>query len=358
MKIMPLFAALLFTLVACQTAETIELGFIGPLTGDVASYGMTERHATELAIEEINARGGIRGKHVRVIYEDGACSGKEAAIAAEKLLNVDRVNIILGGGCSGETLGAAQVTEKHNAILFSAFSSSPDITTAGDYVFRNAPSDAQGGEDLARLIIDDGHMHVAILSEQTDFAHALRAVFRQHFERLGGEIVADETYGTDVKDYRTHLLKIREVAPDALILNPQSGISGGLAARQARELGIGVPLYGNMGFGSADAKATGGSALTGLKYIDAPGLSDANPQAQAFIGKFRELYGEPANEYEAAARYDSVHILADALEACGEETSCIRDYLYSLQYNGTIGMYSFDRNGDVQGIRYRMKILG
>jgi branched-chain amino acid transport system substrate-binding protein len=309
-----------------------------------------------MAVEEINSIGGINGRKIEVIYEDGKCNGKDAVTAAQKLINIDKVKIILGGACSGETLAVAPLAEQNKVILFSAFSTSPDITNAGDFVFRNAPSDAQNGKDSAELIFNDRHRNVAVLTENTDYGQSVRKVFKQRFEELGGKIVADEVYSPDSKDYRVQLTKIKAAKPDAVFFIPQNGISGGLAVKQAKELGINVPYYGIVVFSSGDALKAGGKALEGLVFTDTPGLSSENPKAVSFLEKFKSKYPAPASDYEIGARYDSVYIIANALKKCGEDTECIKNYLYNMDwYNGVIGRYKFDQNGDVVGIKYVIK---
>lgn len=353
--------ALLLVVAGCTitgnvTKETIRMGVIAPLTGDAAAYGQSEKNAVELAVEEINSNGGIDGKLLEVIFEDGKCNGMDAVTAAQKLINVDRVKIILGGACSGETLAIAPLAEQNEVLVFSSFSSSPDLTDAGDFIFRNAPSDEIGGRDAVRMIYDDGHKRVAILSENTDYAQGVRRVAKEAFEEKGVEIVADELVEMESKDFRTQLVKIKASNPDAVFFNPQTGISGGLAVKQAKELEVNVPYYGTFVYSSGDALTNGGKALDGIKFTDAPGLSEKNEKAVLFLEEYLARYPKPASDYEAGARYDSVWIMEEAIGFCGINTGCLRDYLYNLErHEGTIGVYSFDSNGDVEGINYAIK---
>jgi branched-chain amino acid transport system substrate-binding protein len=237
---------------APTTKEPIKIGFIGPLSGDAASYGIPIKNAIALAVEEINNAGGINGRKIEIIYEDGKCNGKDAVNAAQKLINIDKVNIILGGMCSGELLAIAPITEPAKVLLLSPSASSPDITHAGDFIFRNNPSDADGGKALAKLVREK-YTKAAIISENTDYAQALARVFVEHFRSLGGEVVAQENFDPGVKDFRTILTKIKASNPEALVINPQTEIAGGLIVKQAREIGITIPLYGTV-------------ALAGTKY--------------------------------------------------------------------------------------------
>ncbi len=337
-----------------EEKETIKIGFVGPLTGDGSVYGQGEKNAVEMAISEINKKGGINGRPLKVIYEDGRCNGKDAVTAAQKLINVDRVKIILGGTCSSETLGIAPVAEENKVILFSAFSSNPKITDAGDFIFRNCYSDFLGGKEAARMIKE---RKIALITENTDYSQGIREVLKKEFRKLGGEIIANEIYEPGEKDFKTHLIKIRKENPEAIFINPgTSATDGGLIIKQIKELGINSVLYGNFLLGSQDTLEIAGDVMEGVVFFDAPGLRADNPKAVNFLKKYKENYPSPGSDYEIGARYDSVYIIAGSLEECGEDTRCIRDYLYDLEkYEGVIGTYNFDENGDVVGGRMAVK---
>ncbi|KKS70222.1 MAG: Extracellular ligand-binding receptor [Candidatus Magasanikbacteria bacterium GW2011_GWE2_42_7] len=333
------------------STEPIKIGFIGPLTGDAATYGVDEKNATALAVEEINNAGGIKGRSLEVIYEDGKCSGKDAATAAQKLINIDGVKIILGGACSGETLSIAPIAEQNKIIIFSAFSSSPDITKAGDYIFRNSPSDLDVAKGYAQFIVSrGGYKNIAIISENTDYAGGVKKVFNEEIARLGGKIVADEVFKQEERDFRTNIAIIKSSNADAIFINPQSGVTGGLALKQIKELGVTTPVFSVFTFGGKDALEAAGSATEGLIYFDIIGL--ATGKGKAFADKFTSRFGKiGGNDYDTGARYDSVYIITDALKKCAENTECIKNYLYGMDwYDGTIGRYKFDSNGDVLGI--------
>lgn len=333
------------------SGETIKIGFVAPLSGDGASYGQGEVNATKIALEEINSNGGVLGRSLEVIYEDGMCNGKDAATAAQKLVKVDKVKIILGGACSGETLAMIPITEQAKVLLFSAFSSNPQISEMGDFVFRNMFSDLSLAHGMANLAFENGNK-IAVLSENTDYGIGVRDNIIKRLKELNAEVVSNETYNQGDSDFRTQLIKIKSSNPDAIILNPQAS-SGGLVARQAKELGINVPYIGGGTFSGGDTMTSGGSALNGLKFVDAPGLSKKNPKAQSFLTKYLSQYPKSQNDWEIGARYDSVYIIANAIESCKTvDTECIKDYLYSMdEYDGVIGKYTFDENGDPAGLR-------
>ena len=167
-------------------SEVVKIGFIGPLTGDADSYGKPISNSVRIAVDVVNQSGGINGKPLEVVYEDGKCNGEDALRAVEKLVYTDKVQVIIGAVCSGETLAILPVTEKEKVIVMSPASSSPDLSGAGKYFFRTTPSDLKGGEKLARLITKTyKHKRVAIISEKTDYAQGLARVFKQNLEQLG-----------------------------------------------------------------------------------------------------------------------------------------------------------------------------
>jgi branched-chain amino acid transport system substrate-binding protein len=318
----------------------IVLGFIAPLSGDVAGYGQDELNAIELALQKINSDGGINGKTVRIIAEDGKCSGPDALAAAKKLIDVDNVDIILGGACSGETLGIAPYSEEKKVILFSSISTSPEIRDAGKYIFRNAPSDTYLIGITTNVLRENNYNKVAIISENIDFSQNARKEFKSKYF---GEIVADEVFETNSKDLRSQLTKIKSKDFDVLIVIPQTGDTMGLIAKQAREMGITKDMYSLNFFGDS-AFNIAGDAMIGTFYVDVEFPDDD------FLDIYLSKYSQPNVNQEVLGRYDSLFIIKKAMEYCNTETDtdCISNYLYNMDYyNGVVGYYKFDRSGDV-----------
>jgi len=329
--------------------EPIKIGFIGPLSGDAAIYGETEKNTIQLALDEINDNGGINGRSISIVYEDGKCSGKDAISAAQKLIDIDKVKVILGGTCSAETLAIAPITEKNKILLFSSFSSNPEITNSGDYVFRNSPSDI----DVAKLdaeTISKLFKKVAIISENADYSQGVRTVMKSIFEKEKIAIVADEIYSGSISDFRTILTKIKIINPDVLYVNPGSSAkAGGIVVKQARELGFTKPIHGNFYLGSLDSLNTGGKFMDAVVISDATNLSD---KGYIVLNKYKNKFGkEPAHELLMAANYDRVYLIKEAISKNGYDADKIKDYLYGLEmYSGLLVDYRFDKNGDVVGV--------
>ncbi|MFH0949541.1 MAG: ABC transporter substrate-binding protein [Candidatus Aenigmatarchaeota archaeon] len=336
--------------------ETIKIGFIGPLTGGATSYGEAERNAIDLAVKEINDANGIYEKKLSVIYEDGKCDGREAVSAAQKLINIDNVKIIFGGTCSAETLAVAPMAEQKKVILFSAFSSSPDIADAGDFIFRMVISDTNPAL-IGKLMPYMANKKIALITENTPYSIGVRKGVKDEGSKYNITFSANELYSPDEKDFRTYIIKIKSSNHDAIFIN--SGTSEempGIIAKQMKELGFNVKIYGNFLVGSQKSLDIAGNVLEGAIFFDAPLLNEQNEKAIEFMQKFRKIYGEPASFWLAGARYDSVYILKNALNSCGENTECIRDFFYSMDwFDGVVGRIKFDNNGDPIGIEGAVK---
>jgi branched-chain amino acid transport system substrate-binding protein len=330
----------------------IKIGFIGPLSGDAAIYGEPSRNGAVLAVDQINANGGINGKPVELIIEDGKCNGKDALNAAQKLVNVDNVKFIIGGACSSETMGFTSFAEQNKVLVFSYGSSNPAISQAGDYIFRNAPSDALGGSELAQLVTRKGFKKVAVITENTDFAQGVRGVFKTSFTE--GSIVFDEVFASNTTDFRTIATKIKSLDADAIVINVQTGSSGARLAKQIREGGITAQLFSF--FVTGDDFVKSGSAVEGTYILDVTEIADAGEGK-----KFKDAYLEKHKTLHSyllfgAGAYDSVNIVSGGIKKFGYDADKVKKYLYDLPtYNGTIGTYGFDSNGDSVGIGYTTK---
>jgi len=338
---------------------TLTLGAIAPLSGDAAAYGVPIQQAIDLAVEEINDAGGVAGKELKILYEDGQCDAKGATSAAQKLINVDGVRIIIGGLCSGETLGAAPIAEENKVILFSAGSGSPDITTAGDYIFRNFPSDATSGSKVAEAAVDNKDTKIAILAEQTDYAQAVKNVFKDKFEDLGGKVVVDESYLSESSDYRTQLTKIKNAKPLGIYIVSQTPAKYGLVLKQMAELGVDAPIYTNEFAAAEDILGVYGDEIEGAIFAE-PAFDENAQKSKELLEKIKDKHGELSGALPPvyfATAYDAVYILVEAIEECGEDTSCIKAELYGVSNRlGTAGTLSIDKNGDAE-FEYVLKTI-
>ena len=265
-------------------AEPFVIGAMDALTGVAESYGNPLHRAKLLAVEEINAAGGINGRELKLIVEDSKCGAQDAITAYNKLTDVDGIKIILGTTCSGAMLGAAPLAEAEGVVMLSASATSPDIATAGDYIFRTAINDQQLGIDMGNTMWVDGRRSIATITESTDYAEGTRRTAVARFEELGGSVVAAEGYSSDVIDFRSQLTKLFGENPDALLLAAQGEASGGTIIKQARELGYDGPIYSEIVPTGPEALGIAGDAATGLKAV-IPNPDLATSRRQGFPGE-------------------------------------------------------------------------
>ena len=333
--------------------EPFRIGAMDALTGVGESYGNPILNAKLLAVEEINAAGGVNGRMLELIPEDSKCAAQDAITAYNKLTDVDGVKIILGTTCSGAMLGAAPLAESEGIIMLSASATSPDIAGAGDYIFRTAINDLQLGQDTGNTLIADGIRHLATITESTDYAEGARRTTVARFEELGGEVVAAESYASDVTDFRTQLTKLVNANPDAIFLAAQGEFSGGTVIKQVRDLGFEGPLYSEVVPTQPEALGIAGDAATGLKAI-VPNPDLRTQTGKEFLVNYEARFGTVATlPWFQGSAYDDVYIAAECLSRTGDDQDSdgFRDCLYGLTWSGAIGDgYTFDSNGDVAGL--------
>ena len=349
-----LIAAFALALAACGGGddEAFRIGVMESLTGPGETYGTVANQAKQMAVDEINAAGGIDGRMIELVVEDSKCNSADAITAYNKLTDVEGVKIILGTSCSGAMLGAAPLAEEDGVILFSGLATNPDIAEAGDYIFRTSMSDAQLGIDTGNLLWADGIRTLATINESTDYAEGVRRESVAQFVKRGGEVVGEERYPTDTTDFRSQLTKLFNENPDALHIAAQAEFSGGTIVKQARELGFTGPIYSDVVVVGATALEIAGDAATGLKAVTAD-LDPSNNKAQEVLKNFREKYDYVTLPWYLGSAYDDVYITAECLKETGDDQDAdgFKDCMYGITWSGAIGdSYSFDAKGEVVGL--------
>ncbi len=324
--------------------HAIRVGHVASLTGDTATFGRSADRGMRLAIEELNARGGVLGRPIELITEDDRSVTEEARSAAQKLLQRDRVVALLGEVASSRSLAAAPEAQRAKVPMISPASTNPKVTEVGDYVFRTCFIDPFQGAVMARFAADElGARRVAILFDfKQDYSVGLADFFRRTFAELGGEIVADERYTSGDIEFRAQLTTIRAASPDAIFV-PGYYTELGLIARQARELGIEVPLLGGDGWDSEKTLEIGGAAVEGYFFSTHYAADSDSPAVQEFVKRYRDAHGELPDAMGALG-YDTARILADALARAGStDGPKLRDAIAATRdFEGVTGRISLD----------------
>lgn len=334
------------------SVEPIKIGFMGPLSGDAAVYGEPFRNMVDLAINEINAAGGVNGAQLVPIYEDAKCNGKDSANAAQKLINADGVKVIIGPFCSSESLAAIPIAEAGQVALLSPGSSSPDLTGKSRFYSRDYPSDATQGKVLADAAYNiKKWKNVVIIQEQSDYPLGIYKAFSSNFEQLGGKKVAKEEFPTTTTDFRSMLTKLKAMKPDALFIDAQTPANAERILKQLKDLKWTPKLIVNDAL-SGDPKTVEANKtiLEGALAAEF-GIDSNNAKFQSSMAAYKTKYGvdAPYQSY-AQTEYDAVYIVRDALLAVGNDGAKIADWLKTVRdWDGASGKVTIGADGDRVG---------
>lgn len=333
-------------------SSTIKVGLDYELSGDVATYGQGLTEGIELAVKEINSKGGVLGKQIELVKVDNKSDNTEAANAAMKLATVDKVVAILGAATSGNTKSAAPIATQNKVPLISASATADDVTVDSngkvrEYMFRTSFSDSFQGVIMANFAFNDlSGKNAAILVDSTsDYSKGLAKKFKERYAELGGKVVTEEAYQQKETDFRAVLTSIKATNPDVLFL-PGYYTEVGLIVKQARELGINVPVLGGDGYDSPKlVELAGNDALNNVFFTNHYSSGDTTPEVEKFKEAFNAEYKKEPNAFNALG-YDLGYFLADALTRAGEANSeKLKDALASTKdFSGITGTFSVDEN--------------
>jgi len=331
--------------------EPIVFGMVAPMTGDAADYGVQLETGVRLAIEEINAAGGIAGRPVELVVCDDRCDPYEASMCAQKMVADPRIFAIIGHVCSSCTLAGAPIYEKAGLTVMTVSSTNPVITKKGwKHVFRTIAHDGMQGPLMAQFSVQElGAKRLAIMYASHDYGKGLLDATLPEIPKLGAEAVAVETYvpGVD-KDFSAQLTKIAQAKPEALLLLTDYA-EGGMITKQRVAAGLGnVPVVASAGNQHEQFIQLGGEAAEGayvMVYFD-PEKPD--PKTQEFVKKYLAKYGGKMPSEQAGYGYEAPYIYKQAIEM-GATKGTLHEYMHKVEYDGLTGLTKFDETGDVTG---------
>ena len=337
-----------------ENSNEILVGEFGSLTGSEATFGLSTNKGIRMAIDEVNAAGGVKGKKIKVITLDDQGKAEEAASAVTRLITQNKVIAVLGEVASSRSLSAAPIAQQYQVPMISPSSTNPKVTEVGDFIFRVCFIDPFQGTVMAKFASE--HLKakkVAIFRDvKSDYSVGLSDYFIEKFKELGGEVVVDVSYQSGDIDFKAQLTQIRSKNPDAIFV-PGYYTEVGLIARQARQLGIKAPLMGGDGWDSSKLYEIGQEAINGNYFSNHYTTETSDPVVQEFIKKFQEKYKEIPDGL-AALGYDSAKILVQAMENTTEITSKnIRDQLAKISnFPGVTGKITINdkRNADKSAV--------
>src|SRR4051812_7286432 len=330
---------------AAAAKGDIVVGEVGSMTGTEATFGTSSDRGIQLAVKEVNGAGGIKGRQIQVIALDDEGKPEEAATAATRLISSEHVVALLGEVASTRSLFMAPKAQAAKVPMVSPSSTNEKVTAVGDYIFRACFIDPFQGYVMAKFATETLKLKkAAILRDvRNDYSVGLAKVFNDNFTKMGGQIVDNESYSSGDVDFKAQLTNIKGAAPQALYV-PGYYTDVGLIARQAREVGLTIPLLGGDGWDSEKLYEIGGAALEGSYFSNHYSVDDPSPRIQEFVAKFKKAYGGQVPDSLAAQAYDAAGMLFDAMKRAKDITGpSIRDALAQTKdYRGVTGDITMD----------------
>ncbi len=324
----------------------IVIGHVASMTGPEATFGTSSDRGFRIFFDDLNAKGGIKGRQVRLVTLDDQGKPEEAATAATRLIASDHVTALLGEVSSTLSIVMAPKAQLAHVPMISPSSTNEAVTAAGDYVFRACFIDEFQGYVMAKFAHDNLHLtKVAILEDTANaYATGLAKVFKERFTKMGGTIVTEQAFHKGDVDFKAQLTNIKAANPEA-IWEPGYYTDTGLIARQARELGITVPLLGGDGWDSDKLYQIGREALEGSYFSNHYSVEDPNPRIQQFVAMYKARTGMSPDSLAAQA-YDAAGMLADAMNRATDLSGpAIRDALATIKdFHGVTGDITLDAN--------------
>jgi branched-chain amino acid transport system substrate-binding protein len=345
-----LLLALAATTAALTAQETIKIGEYASLTGKEASFGQQSHKGLTLAIEELNTAGGALGRKLELFTEDNQTKPGESATAAKKLISRNKVVALIGEVASGRSLEAAPIAQAAKIPMIAPAATNPKVTQTGNYIFRVCFIDPFQGTVMAKFAQNDlKAKRVAILSSVSNaYSVGLAKFFKETFVANGGLVVSEKNFSEGDKDFRAQLTAVKAANVDAIFV-PSYYTEAALIARQARDLGLTVPLFGGDGWVADQLLEIGGDALNGCYYSTHFSPENQDPVVQAFVKKFKARWGANENpDAFAALGYDAAFVLVDAIKRAGTtDGPKLRDALAATKnFAGVTGVTNIDANRD------------
>lgn len=354
-----ILASMLLAALGSAQADTIKVGVVAELTGDVPAVGASCKNAAELAVKEVNDAGGLevgdKKYQIRLFIEDNAGKADQSASTTQKLITQQNVVAIIGPNASRYAIPASEIAESSKVMLISPWSTNPKTTLVGNtskpkkYVFRACFIDSFQGRVVAKFAKENlGAKKAAVLYDvASEYNKGIADFFKATFEEIGGKVVAFETYTTGDKDFSAQLTKIKNAAPDIIFL-PNYYSEVPLQIQQAHRLGIDVPFLGSDSWGSGELLTLCGAQCEGYYFSTHYAADAATPVAKKFIKAYQARYGMTPDDV-AALTYDSFGLLFQALQTAGKiDRQAVRDAMATIpKYEGVTGSMTFEEgSGD------------
>ncbi|MBN9085879.1 MAG: ABC transporter substrate-binding protein [Reyranella sp.] len=310
--------------------EPVLLGVSGPLTGPNAQYGAQWKQGFDLALDEINGSGGIKGRPLAYIFEDTQSDPRQSVAVAQKFVADPKIVAELGDFASPASMAASPIYQRGKLVQFGFTNSHPDFTKGGDYMWSNSVSQADEQPLSAAYAVKRlGLKKIAVLHLNTDWGRTSKDLFDKAAKEMGAEVVATEGYLPDEKDFRSTLVRVRGAKPDGLMLISYYS-DAALIARQVRQAGIKLPIVAASSVYSPKFIELGGDAVEGVFTASRYFPDDPRPQVRDFVGKFKAKYSKEPDAFNAYA-YDTMTLMAAVMREYGADRKAIHDGLAKIK---------------------------
>lgn len=341
----------LFLINGCtkKEPETIKIGVILPLTGNLSEVGENAKNGILLGLEEANEQYKTSDRKVKILLEDGKANPKDTVNAFNKLIYIDKVKFVIGEISSGATLAIAPIAEQNKILLISPGASTPKLSDAGEYIFRTWHSTSYEGKYFAKYLYEEHLVKtIGILFINNEYGVGIVTRFSETFELGGGKVLFKESFDQNQTNFRPVLSKVKELAKRVEGIYLVSYYKeAGLLIKQLREMKINSNLFCSDAIQDPKLIEIAGKAAEGLIYPHAKTPDSTNPVVKNFQIKYKEKFGKEYGPTSDTA-YDAFKLLVTAINKVGYNTLLVKDYLLNIMdFDGVSGQIAFDKNGDV-----------
>ncbi len=326
-----------------SSSDTIKIGGLAPLTGNLSIYGIATDNGIKMAIEEINEAGGVLGKKIDYVVYDEKGDATEAVNAYNKLIQSDKIEALIGDVTSGPSIAVAQQAVKDGIPMITATGTAADITKAGENVFRVCFIDPYQGETMADYAVKKLNAKTAAILYNTsdDYSVGLTESFEKTAKELNLNVVAKESYAKGDVDFKSQLTKIAGQNPDVLFI-PVYYEDVALIVQQAKSAGLTAQLLGADGWDGVLDKVDDKSVLEGALYCSGFSVQSKDEKVQEFIKKYTDKYGEAPKGFSAQG-YDAAYLLVQAIKEAGStDKAAVVDAIKNISFEGVTGKIVFD----------------
>ena len=308
-----------------QSKEPILIGVGGPLTGQYAQYGAQWRKGFDLALDEINAAGGIKGRPLQYVFEDTQSDPRQTVTIARKYVADERIVVEVGDFSSAASMAASPIYQAAGVVQFGFTNSHPDFTKGGDFIWSNAVNQKDEMPLLADFVRDLGLKKIAVLHLNSDWGRTAKDILVEAVKQRGGEVVGSEGYLADEKDFRSAIVRLRGANPDSIALISYYP-DGAQLTRQIRQAGITQPIVAGGSIYSPKFLELGGDSVNGVLTTVPFFPDDPRPVVQKFVKSFEAKFGAQPDAYNGRA-YDTFILLAEVMRQFGTDRKAIKDGL-------------------------------